>query len=399
MMAAMPSTRTSTASESPSLESSLDYTPQVLKFGTSGRRGEVVHLTQLEIYINALAELEYLQSLPTGEGGIRRGEEFYFAADLRPSSTKFVAEQGGRGEIAQAIEQAIADSGMKPVNLGLLPTPALTFFALRRQRGSMMVTGSHIPFDRNGYKTNSAKGELLKKDEPPIASKVEQVRARLYSQGALESKFDRHGALKIGSHKVSPELPDARETYIRRYTDFFPANGLAGKRLLVYQHSAVGRDLLVDLLKRFGAEVVPAGRSETFVPIDTEAIDDATLASLQEMTTAAIKQHGKIDAVVSTDGDSDRPLVLGVDASGLVRFYGGDLVGMVVAEYLKVDAVVVPISSNDAIDRGPLREIVEPKTRIGSPFVITGMADAQKKGRRAVVGWEANGGFLTGSDI
>jgi phosphomannomutase len=371
----------------------------VLKFGTSGRRGEVVQLTQLEIYINALAELEYLQSLPAADGGIKRGDEFYFAADLRPSSTKFVAEQGGRGEIAQAIEAAIADSGLKPVNLGLLPTPALTFYALRRGRGSMMVTGSHIPFDRNGYKTNSSKGELLKKDEPPIGAKVEQVRVRLYAESANVSKFDSHGALKIGSHALSAALPDARETYIKRYTDFFPSNGLAGKRLVVYQHSAVGRDLLVELLKRLGAEVFPVGRSETFVPIDTEAIDDATLTALQLMTDAVIKNHGKIDAFVSTDGDSDRPLILGVDASGHVRFYGGDLVGMVVAEYLKADAVVVPISCNDAIDRGPLRTIVEPKTRIGSPFVITGMAEAIKKGRGAVAGWEANGGFLTGSDI
>ena len=97
------------------------------------------------------------------------------------------------------------------------------------------------------------------------------------------------------------------------------------------------------------------------------------------MTTAAIKQHGKIDAVVSTDGDSDRPLVLGVDGDGRVKFYGGDLVGMVVAEYLRADAVVVPISSNDAIDRGTLKEKVQPKTKIGSPFVITGMAEAEQK--------------------
>ena len=180
----MPSTESSSSSSS--LLSSLAYTPQVLKFGTSGRRGAVVDLTQLEIYINALAELEYLQSLSPADGGIRRGEAFYFAADLRPSSTQFVPEQGGRGEIAQAIEQAIKDSGMKPGYLGLLPTPALTFFALRHKCGSMMVTGSHIPFDRNGYKTNSSKGELLKKDEPPIAACVEKVRQRLYAQPAAD---------------------------------------------------------------------------------------------------------------------------------------------------------------------------------------------------------------------
>src|SRR5205823_3007006 len=118
------------------LRAQLDYEPQALKFGTSGRRGQVVDLTQLEVYINALAELEYLQSLPSAEGGIRRGEPFYFAYDLRPSSSRFVPEQGGRGEIAQAIERAIRDAGMKPVNLGRIPTPALTFHALQHGQGS-----------------------------------------------------------------------------------------------------------------------------------------------------------------------------------------------------------------------------------------------------------------------
>jgi phosphomannomutase len=72
---------------------------------------------------------------------------------------------------------------------------------------------------------------------------------------------------------------------------------------------------------------------------------------------------------------------------------------MVVAEYLGVDAVVVPISCNDAIDRGNLARIVQPKTRIGSPYVIAAMKKALGRGRMAVCGWEANGGFLTGSDI
>ena len=62
---------------------------------------------------------------------------------------------------------------------------------------------------------------------------------------------------------------------------------------------------------------------------------------VQKLADQAWKEHGKIDAVVSTDGDSDRPLILGVDADGKgcrVRFFGGDLVGMVVAEYLGADA-------------------------------------------------------------
>jgi phosphomannomutase len=382
------------------LRESLAYAPQALRFGTSGRRGEVVHLTQLEVYLNALAELEYLQTLPRARGGIVAGEAFFFAYDRRLSSSQFVAEQGGRGELAQAIAQAIADAGMRPVNCGQLPTPALTYYALQKHRGSMMITGSHIPFARNGYKTNSSVGELLKDDEAVIAQHVAAVRVRLYQQPADASPFDATGTFRDGHHPLPPEHPEARAAYLRRYLDFFPAGTLAGLRLLAYEHSAVGRDLLVELLRALGAEVIPVGRSETFVPIDTENVDDALLAAMHGFVGDAQDHFGPFDAVVSTDGDSDRPLILGVvPHTDQVRFFGGDLVGMLVAEYLEADAVVVPISCNDAIDRSSLQEVLEPKTRIGSPYVIAGMLAARARGKARICGWEANGGFLLGSDV
>ncbi len=383
-----------------SLESHLTYQPVELKFGTSGRRGEVIHLTQFEIYINALAELRYLQGLSIVDGGIARGQEFFFATDLRPSSVSYVKEQGGRGEIAQAIERAIRDAGMQPVFLGCIPTPALTLFAISRGRGSMMITGSHIPFDRNGYKTNTSRGELLKEHEAPVSEVVREVRRDLYSQAFAASPFDEQGRFKSGHAELPPGRVDAEQEYIQRYVAFFQGRSLLGMRILVYQHSAVGRDVLVEILRKLGAEVIPAGRSDTFVPIDTENIDEAQLAVIQALVDASAPSDGPIDAVVSVDGDSDRPLILGVDAATRkVRFFGGDLVGMVTAEYLGADAVVVPISCNDGIDRGDLASVVEPKTRIGSPYVIAGMEAAQKKGRQVICGWEANGGFLTGSNI
>jgi phosphomannomutase len=383
-----------------SLRSRLDYEPVELNFGTSGRRGEVIHLTQLETYINALAELEYLQSLPLTEGGIARGDQFYFAYDLRPSSRSYVESQGGRGEIAQAIVRAIRDAGMQPVNLGSIPTPALAHYAILKAKGSTMITGSHIPFNRNGYKINTSRGELLKKDEDPINERVRRIREFCYGQPYDESPFNSQGLFKTGHQELPPEIVDAQNAYINRYTDFFGNRSLRGMRLLCYQHSAVGRDIVVEILDRLGAEVIPGGRSDTFVPIDTENIDDAQVASIQTLADEAAAKYGRLDAVVSTDGDSDRPLVLGVDpGTGKVKFFGGDLLGMVAAEFLRADAVVVPISCNDAIDRGRLRGILEAKTRIGSPYVIEGMERARRSGKHAVCGWEANGGFLTASDI
>jgi phosphomannomutase len=367
------------------LQSALTYQPRELKFGTSGRRGEVVHLTDLEIYVNVLGELGYLQSLPKESGGIAPGEDFYVALDLRPSSTR----------LCRAIERAIEDAGMRCVNMGRIPTPALMYYAVSQGKGSIMVTGSHIPFDRNGYKLNTSRGELLKEHEEPIGQAVGRVRERIYGQLFTESLFDSQGMFKDGGARDREPYSEAADAaYYDRYVSFFGADSLAGMRLAVYQHSAVGRDMLVGILEGLGAEVLACGRSEQFVPIDTENIEAARLAAMQQIADEA----GRVDAVVSTDGDSDRPLILGVDG-GQVRFFGGDLVGMIVAEFLGADAVVVPITCNDAIDRGKLASVLEPKTRIGSPYVIAGMDRARAKGRRVVCGWEANGGFLTGSEI
>lgn len=366
------------------LRERLIEAPTPLKFGTSGRRGELRGLTQLEVYISALGELEYLQSQPVEAGGIVRGDLFLTARDLRPSSPA----------LCQAVDEAARDAGMLPTHLGTIPTPALASYAFARGKGSIMVTGSHIPFDWNGYKLNTSRGEMLKHHEAPINEAVARVRERLYSTPFETSKFDERGALREPRPFPSPD-PAAAEEYLARYTRFFSGQSLAGLRVLVYQHSAVGRDLLLELLRRLGADAVAAGRSDTFVPIDTEAIDGATLAMIQSLLP-----DSQFDAVVSTDGDSDRPLILGVDrATGAVRFFPGDLVGMVVAEYLGADGVVVPISCNDAIDRSSLAGALEPKTRIGSPYVIAGMGEAARKGRAVVCGWEANGGFLVGADV
>ena len=382
------------------LRSRLTYSPRELQFGTSGRRGLLSDLTQLEVYINVRGELDYLQSLNPQAGGVARADEFYVAYDLRPSSTAFLRGENRQGEICQAIERGLRDAGMRTVNLGAIPTPALAYYAFSRGKGSIMGTGSHIPFDRNGYKLNTSRGELLKEHEDPIHQTVDKIREEVYAERYSDSPFDEHGMFKDGHHDLPPVFDDAKNAYVERYRTFFAGYSLSGKRIAVYQHSAVGRDLLVEILREFGAEAHPAGRSDTFVPIDTENIDAAQLSTIQEIADQVAGSAGPVDAVVSTDGDSDRPLLLGIEPqTANVRFFGGDLLGMIAAQYLRADSVVLPISCNDAIDRCDLASALETRTRIGSPYVIAGMRAAREKGRRAVCGWEANGGFLTGSDI
>ncbi len=347
--------------------------PTALAFGTSGLRGLITDITDLEAYINTRGFLNYVGA---HEGAVA------LAGDLRPSTDRILV----------AVACAIEDAGCSVDFLGKIPTPALTYHAVERRQPSVMVTGSHITFDRNGIKFNKPDGEVLKEDEAGILEAVAEVREAEYRRSRKESSFSDDGML----HDTSPLPPvnnDGSELYIRRYLDFFPASGLLGKRIIVFQHSAVGRDLLVEILTRLGASVVPTRRSEAFIPIDTEDITAERLADLQAMADDEADGADAPDAIVSTDGDSDRPLVAGVDDRGRVHFFGGDLLGIIVAKYLGADAVAIPISANDAVDL-ELDNVT--KTKIGSPYVVKAMQEAEGDN---VVGWEANGGFLTGSVI
>jgi phosphomannomutase len=350
----------------------------------------VVDITDLEAYINVKGALRYLARIgDVAPGGV------VVAGDLRPSTDRIMA----------ACAQAILDSGYEVENAGKIPTPALILHAVATGRAGVMVSGSHIPFDRNGIKLNKRAGEVLKSDEAGITAEVERVRVEEYGRTANASAFTPSGALKRPP-ELPPVEPAAEQRYVDRYLKSFARGGLSGLRVLVYQHSAVGRDILARILRELGADVVTAGRAETFVPIDTENVTEEMLDRLDGLVTAA--GGGPLHAVVSTDGDSDRPLVAAVlhtseaDSRGRrVRFLPGDLLGIVVAEYLRADAAAVPISANDAVERR-MRErgVLLQKTRIGSPYVVAALDELRLAGSHArIVGWEANGGFLLGSEV
>jgi len=100
-----------------------------------------------------------------------------------------------------------------------------------------------------------------------------------------------------------------------------------------------------------------------------------------------------IDAILSTDGDSDRPLL--ADENG--EWMRGDVLGILCAQGLRIAAVATPISSNSALElSGAFSEIR--RTRIGSPYVIEAMK-ALSHSAPTACGYEANGGFILGSEI
>jgi len=338
-----------------------------VKFGTSGARGLARDMTDLVCYAYTRGFLGYLES--TGEIAAD-GTAVAIAGDFRPSTDR----------IMEAVRRAVVDMGYEAVNCGKIPSPAVALYGIVRRIPAIMVTGSHIPADRNGIKFNKTSGEILKTDEEGIRRQVVHID---------DGMFDDEGSFASPAEVEWPPTDAARQMYIRRYLDVFPADCLAGKRIAVYQHSAVGGDILLEIVKALGAEATALARSDEFIPVDTEAIrpEDVELA-------AKWAEQGQWDAIISTDGDSDRPLI--ADEHG--NWLRGDVAGILCARYLGADSVSTPVSCNSAVEKCGFFKSVR-RTRIGSPYVIASMIQASRGGAKAVVGYEANGGFLTNSDI
>ena len=321
-----------------------------VRFGTSGARGLACDFTEDYCWTFTKAFL----SLP---GPHVKG--LIVGHDLRPGSPL----------IASRCMAAVRSAGIPVSCAGAVLTPALALSASALGLPALMVTGSHVPADRNGIKAYRPEGEITKADERAmLAAEVTAPPAGL----------------------DMPEYPtDAGvlRRYVSRYRDFFAPGALAGLRVGVYEHSSVARDLLHEMLRGLGADTVALARSEAFVAVDTEAIAPEDHIRAKQWARA----H-RLDAIVSADGDADRPML--ADETG--EWIRGDVLGVLCAMELGARTVVTPMSSNTVAEScGAFRHVI--RTRIGSPHVIEGMASALAM--PPVAGYEANGGFLLGSDV
>ncbi len=321
-------------------------------FGTSGARGLVTQFTPDVCAAFTHAFIDVTKNLFDFEA-------LALAIDNRPSSYA----------MAMACAAACEQAGVKPIYYGVIPTPALAYSAMQDNIPCIMITGSHIPFDRNGLKFYRPDGEITKADEREIiAAQAEFTELNELPELSAESR--------------------ACDQYVARYTSLFESTLLAGKRIGIYEHSSAGRDLYTQLFESLGAEVLSLERSDKFVPIDTEAVSD------EDKTKARVwSAEHKFDAIFSTDGDGDRPLV--ADEQG--DWLRGDILGLLAAEALEIEALAIPVSCNTAVEQSNKFKHVS-RTRIGSPYVIAEF-EALATDFSAIAGFEANGGFLLGSDV
>ncbi len=267
--------------------------------------------------------------------------------------------------IESALEAGFASAGVDVLMTGPLPTPGVAYMtrALRLSLG-VVISASHNPFDDNGIKFFSARGEKL-----PDAWEQEV-------EAMLERPAEWVDSANLGKVR---RLDDARGRYIEFCKSTF-GNELSLKGLKIVVDAAHGAASRVapDVFHELGAEVVAIGCSPDGMNINAGVGATAPAALIE-----AVKAH-RADYGIALDGDADRLQL--VDASG--RLYNGDeLLYVMVADRLAqqqaVPGAVGTLMTNMAVE-------VALKSR-GVPFVRAKVGDRYVLEELAARGWQLGG--------
>jgi phosphoglucosamine mutase len=255
--------------------------------------------------------------------------------------------------IESALEAGFASAGVDVVLTGPLPTPGVAYLtrALRLDLG-VVISASHNPFDDNGIKFFSARGEKL----------PDQWERDVEREIASEQLWV--GSVELGRAR---RLDDASGRYVEFCKSTYSNDlSLRGLSIVVDAAHGAGYHVAPDVFHELGAEVTSIGcRPDGF---NINAGFGATAP--QALVDAVVA--GGADYGIALDGDGDRLQV--VDGSG--RLYNGDELLYVLAAArldhgLKVPGVVGTLMTNLGVEQAlRARGVDVVRTAVGDRYVL-----------------------------
>lgn len=245
---------------------------------------------------------------------------------------------------------------------GILPTPALSYFAKTHNlSGAIMITGSHIQENLNGLKFFIGGEEILKDQE----TKLEQI----FYSGELPGWSTLAQKQIIKENKASDVYGQMLVSLI---SDTFK------RKVVVDAGNGTQSEIMPWFFRSIGASVIQINcdNGKPLLSRDTETKD--SFIQIQD----EVKKTGA-DLGVLYDSDGDR--VIFIDEQG--NFLSGEIGCALILKYSSSPGVVTPINTSTVIERIGKKVI---RTKVGSPYVI----EAMKK-NNVDFGFEANGGALS----
>lgn len=255
--------------------------------------------------------------------------------------------------IESALEAGFASAGVDVQLTGPLPTPGVAYLtrALRLDLG-VVISASHNPFDDNGIKFFSARGEKL-----PDAWELE-VEAELTKPARWV------GSAALGRAR---RIDDARGRYIEFCKGTIDGDlSLRGMKLVIDAAHGAAYQVAPHVFHELGADVVPIGCNPNGLNINEGCGATAPAALVESVLT-----H-QADYGIALDGDADRLLM--VDRSG--RAYNGDELLYVLADDRlrqggTVPGVVGTLMTNMAVEQALHgRHVPMVRARVGDRYIL-----------------------------
>ena len=206
-------------------------------------------------------------------------------------------------ELLDGIAKGLVAAGIRVLDVGLVPTPALYFAAHHLAAdAALQVTGSHNPPEYNGFKMLTAAG-------PFFGNSIQNLRERIESDRLSEGR---------GERVARPILDDYIADVAARFELQRPVS------VVVDCGNGTGSLAAVELLERIGARVVPlyCESDGSFPNHHPDPTVDENLTDLIDIVRESDAELG-----VALDGDADR--IGAVDEQG--RIVRGDYLLLIYA--------------------------------------------------------------------
>lgn len=240
--------------------------------------------------------------------------------------------------IVNGVKNAVLDSGCDVIYTGLSSTPSMFILLKKSDYGcdaSVMVTASHLPFDRNGLKFFTPEGGLDSKD-------IDEILALAAEGSFLSGK---------GDYEEKPYMDEYSQILVKTVEEACGILPLKGKKIIVDAGNGAGGFFTDKVLKPLGADVTgsqflePDGTFPNHIPNpeDKDAIDS--------LARAVIREKADLGIIFDTD----------VDRAACVDEKGGEinrnaLIALVSAILLKDKKGVIV---TDSVTSDGLREFIE----------------------------------------
>jgi len=211
-------------------------------------------------------------------------------------------------ELMDGVLDGLTDNGLSALSCGIASTPSMfmaTIFDETACDGAIMITASHLPYNRNGMKFFTKDGGLDKPDIKEILTTASAYQAVENTQKGAISEYNLIG-------RYSAHLVDYIRKNVNHPTQF--NTPLSGLNIIVDAGNGAGGFFADQVLKPLGADVTgsqfldPDGMFPNHVP---NPEDNDAMTSIQNATIAQ-----NADLGIIFDTDVDRAAI--VDKGGII---------------------------------------------------------------------------------